>query len=316
MALVPAGPAGAAPVPAAALAPGFRVELTDLPGRLNPGAAPATIAAVVSRTGGGDCLKVRWSLLLRVRDARLDQVRVDRVEETGSFPVQVRGENGAARITDVQPDPGTLCRDRTVTARYRIAVDAGVAGGELTLTAEAYDENFRLLDRASAERQIGGFRAVPPQTRTTGPGAATPTAAPTVEDEPTVAPEDESTVPPESEAPAAGGAAGTGTGAGGGRADRASATGSFGVVQAGFILGGLLLFLGVGLLLRLRHLVRPGSRSEPGLPGPAVPEVAVSGGPSWPGAATGGAGWESISSGGTGWTRTGPRSRRRRRARA
>lgn len=38
-----------------------------------------------------------------------------------------------------------------------------------------------------------------------------------------------------------------------------SQSGAFGVVQLAFLLGGLLLFLGMGLLLRLRHLTRAGA---------------------------------------------------------
>ncbi|WP_254909613.1 hypothetical protein [Micromonospora sp. NBS 11-29] len=47
-----------------------------------------------------------------------------------------------------------------------------------------------------------------------------------------------------------------------------AATGAFGPVQAAFLLGGLLLFLGAGLLLRMRRLLRPAGEPVAGLPPP------------------------------------------------
>ncbi len=73
-------------------------------------------------------------------------------------------------------------------------------------------------------------------------------------DEPTVDPADE-----ESDlADDAGYAGGAGeTPAAGAAGNQVSQTGTgIGLTEAAFLLGGLLLFLGVGLLLRLRHLTR------------------------------------------------------------
>jgi hypothetical protein len=263
------GSAMLAVAPAAA-APGFAAQFSDLPQRFTAGAGAATVSAVASRTADGDCVKVRWSLVLRLGDIRLDQVRVDRVEEGGSFPVEVRTQNGVTRLTDTQLDPGSLCRDRTVTARYQIAFGADVADGRITLTTEAFDANQRLLASRSATTSVVGGRGRPATPATT---AAKPTPTPAAT-EPTV-PADEPAVTDLSvtESPAVAGA-----GAGTGRADRASAGGGLGIVQAGFLLGALLLFLGVGLLLRLRILVRTA---------PAADEPVADGGwsaaPQWSG---------------------------------
>ncbi|MFK3980524.1 hypothetical protein ACI2K4_09115 [Micromonospora sp. NPDC050397] len=233
----------AAGTPASA-APGFDTRI-DLPGQFAAGGAPATVTAVVSTSERGECRKVRWSLVLQVDGLRLDQVRVDRVEETGSFPVQVRAEGNAARLTDNDLDPGQLCRDRTVTATYRIAFGAEAAGGRVTVTAEAFDARNRLLDSGSGTRTVAGDRAVPSPSKTrTSP---TPSPAAT-ESDPVL--EEESTdelIPVPSESPAV--AAGTG----GGRTDPAANSGRLGLVQVGFLTGALLLFLGVGLLMRVRH---------------------------------------------------------------
>ncbi|MFJ6197000.1 hypothetical protein [Micromonospora sp. NPDC092111] len=233
----------AGPAPASA-ADRFATELSGLPDEFTAGDQVRTVSAVVSRNGGGGCVKVRWSMVLTVQGLRLDQVKMDRVEESGSFPLEIRTEGDVARLTDRQLDPGTLCPDRTVTATYRVAFAEDVTRGRITMAAEAYDADLRLLARQSATRQVVGT-AVP----TTRAAAPTPTGSPesigaAVEPTEAADPTDEAVaeVPP----PAA--------------ANRsANQPGGFGVVQAAFLLGGLLLFLGVGLLLRLRQLTRAGS---------------------------------------------------------
>lgn len=244
----------ALPAPAQAA---FVTELSGLPDEFTAGGRVETVSAVVSRDDGG-CVKVRWSMVLRVRGMRLDQVRMDRVEETGSFPLDIRADGDVARLTDRRLDPGTLCPGRTVTARYRLAFAGDVTRGRITLAAEAYDANLRLLSRQTATRSVVGSTARtaapgepeprPAPADPTGPagetgGAAEPEAAP-ASDEP--ATDDLSTDEPVAAgAPAAAGAGRPVAGAGG-----------FGAVQAAFLLGGLLLSLGLGLLLRLRHLTR------------------------------------------------------------
>lgn len=228
MALGPAAPARAA----------FATELSGLPDEFTAGDRVATVSAVVSRTDPGRCVKVRWSMVLTVRGIRLDQVKVDRVEETGSFPLEIRTDGDVARLTDRQLDPGTLCPNRTVTARYRLAFAEDVTRGRVTLAAEAYDANLRLLARQTATRSVVGPDAPATPTEPTPestPPAPTEPAQETGEAEPTEEPAAE--VPPAAGRPVA-------------------QSSGFGVVQAAFLLGGLLLFLGVGLLLRLRHLTR------------------------------------------------------------
>ncbi|WBB70184.1 hypothetical protein [Micromonospora sp. WMMD812] len=228
-----AGPAQAA----------FATRLSGLPERFTAGDQVRTVSAVVSRTDGGGCVKVRWSLVLTVEGIRLDQVRLDRVEETGSFPLDIRTEGDVARLTDRQLDPGTLCPDRTVTARYRLAFAEDVGDGRVTLAAEAYDAGLRLLARQTATRTVVGAEvtpsdAAPKPTRTT----PEPTAPAADEDAP---PAEE---PGAEETVAAAPVADAGR--------PASRSGGFGVVQAAFLMGGLLVSLGLGLLLRMRHLTR------------------------------------------------------------
>ncbi|MDT0529319.1 hypothetical protein RM555_10015 [Micromonospora sp. DSM 115977] len=258
------------PAPAQAA---FATELSGLPDEFTAGGRVETVSAVVSRDDGG-CVKVRWSMVLRVRGMRLDQVRVDRVEETGSFPLDIRAGGDVARLTDRRLDPGTLCPGRTVTARYRLAFAGDVTRGRITLAAEAYDANLRLLSRQTATRSVVGSAArtaapEEPESRpvpadTTGPagetgGAAEPGAAPTTDKPATDDLATEGALP----------AAGAGRPVAG--------AGGFGAVQAAFLLGGLLLSLGLGLLLRLRHLTRAAGADDDVGPDRRRERAAVSG---------------------------------------
>lgn len=232
--------AAAAPAQAA-----FTTELSGLPGRFTAGEQVRTISAVVSQTDRrGGCAKVRWSMVLSVQGIRLDQVKMDRVEETGDFPLEIRTEGDVARLTDRQLDPGTLCPGRTVTARYRVAFAEDVTQGRVTLAAEAYDANLRLLARQTATRSVVGLGGAPtgaPKPTATPPEPTQSASAP-AEGGSTAAQEPVADYPADAAPPAAG--------------RPVAQSGGFGVVQAAFLLGGLLLFLGMGLLLRLRQLTR------------------------------------------------------------
>ncbi|MFC8849776.1 MULTISPECIES: hypothetical protein [unclassified Micromonospora] len=239
--------------PARAAAAGFATELSGLPTEFTAGDGVETVSAVVSRRDGG-CVKVRWSMVLTVQGLRLDQVKMDRIEETGLFPLEIRTQGSTARLTDRQLDPGTLCPGRTVTARYRVAFAEDVTRGTVTLAAEAYDAQSRLLARQAATREVIGAEA----------DATPPGAVPTPQGEPSADPTDEPLEPAgvdEEAEPSEEAVVEVPPAASGGRP--VSSSGGFGVVQAAFLLGALLLSLGVGLLLRLRHLTKTADDGEP-----------------------------------------------------
>lgn len=240
-----AGVTGAVLTLAAPAQAAFATEMSGLPARFTAGDQVRTISAVVSQTDRrGGCVKVRWSMVLSVQGIRLDQVKMDRVEETGDFPLEIQTEGDVARLTDRQLDPGTLCPGRTVTARYRVAFAEDVTQGRVTLAAEAYDANRRLLARQTATRSVVGAGATPTGTPKPTATPAEPSDPPSgpAEGESTAAEEPIGDYPADAAPPAAG--------------RPVSQSGGFGAVQAAFLLGGLLLSLGVGLLLRLRHLTR------------------------------------------------------------
>jgi hypothetical protein len=221
-------------------AQGVTVQITELPGTFAAGGAPKTVTVVASKRSG-DCIKVRWSLVLRVDGVRLDRVRVDRIEDNGSFPVTVQTEGDAARVTDRQLDPGTLCDDRTVTARYNVsftgdAIDGG--GGEVTFAPEARSVNGQLLDRTTVTRAVASAQASPAPSEDEDPAANVPTEEPS--------------------------SAGT---AAGGQVDANRTSDGSSVVRVGPIglgVGAVLVLLGLGLLIKVRRRSRltgrPGQR--------------------------------------------------------
>ena len=250
----------ALPAPASAAAAGVSVQITQLPQTFTVGAGAETVTAVVSsRQQGEACQRVRWSMLLRVRGVNLDQVRVERIENDQEFALQVRTTGDSARLTDAQFDPGSLCPGRTVTATYRVAFDGGQ--GTASFQVDAFDAANRLLQSASATSQVaGGQRANPDPAGTAPPAADPPAADPSATDPSATDPPAASLDPSPSESDDAGGVAaddqGTGAGDAGPTAaaqDPAAANGRTpSLLGPGLIVGAVLVFLGIGLLLRLR----------------------------------------------------------------
>lgn len=227
----------------ASAAQGVTVQITDIDGRFAAGAAPAQLTVEATKRTR-ECIKVRWSLVVRVQDMSLDQLTVDRREQEGSFPVDTRASNAEARLTDVRLDPGTLCRNRKVSARYTFRFDKDAGGGRVSLRVEAYDARNQFLESDTATRNVQG-------------GKASPSPSPTPEQA-----EEEVTEPTEeAEAPIAGG------GLGEPATPAASSSGS-GLLPVGLAVGGMMVFLGFALLLRARRkLLRPQPVARPGMRG-------------------------------------------------
>jgi hypothetical protein len=217
---------------------GVELKMTKVPDEFEAGDDPDVVETVVSTDNGGRCQKVRWSLLVAVEGADPDQVRVNRVEETGTFPTQVRAEGDRTRITDTQFDPGSLCRGRTVTGRYLVSVVGGAPDGRITFESEAFDARGTLLQRADATSDISGAEKPSPP----------PSAAP---DDPDRSAEAEAPPPVQDTTPPA--------------KDLAGAQNSTpSLLGPGLIVGAVLVLIGVGLLLRLRMRNRPKRPQMPG----------------------------------------------------
>jgi hypothetical protein len=199
---------------------------------------------VVSKRTQG-CLKVRWSMVLQVEGMSQDQVRIGRVEDNKAFDIQATQTNGGVRITDVQLDPGTLCPDSTVTALYQVAFLQGAADGRATFTPEAFTSDGQLIGRDTVTRDVVGQGGQGAQQ------SAQPNPSAAVSDSPSgdaAQPTDQASA---SGAPAAGGAAGA--------VNATSTSGAQAPVQVGpvgLVVGALMVFLGVGLLIKVSKRAR------------------------------------------------------------
>jgi hypothetical protein len=235
------------PAAASAAVPGLGLQITRLPTTFTVGAGAETVTAVVSsRQTGKLCRKVRWSMLLEVRGVRLDQVDVRRVEDDKPFAVRARTEGDRARLTDVQFDPGTLCAGGTVTATYRVAFSGGT--GTATFRIDALDAAGRVLQTATAASQVASARAEDP---TTPPAART--EPPTADPGPSPSASDDTggVAAADDQDPGAGDVTPS-VGAGIAQSETAANGSTPSLLIPGLIVGAVLVFLGVGLLLRLR----------------------------------------------------------------
>jgi hypothetical protein len=216
--------------PAAAAVDGFDVSVGQQPGTFTIGKAARTLTAVATTDRERRCRKVRWSLTIRTEGVSLDQLRINRVENGGSFRVRTQVSADEARFLDAQVDPGQLCRGQTVTGRWDVAF-AGPDSGTVTFEASALDVGGRELASTSTT------------SRVVSPVAATPSATPSATE--TAAPDDgaDDQAAADDQAPA---------GADESAAALNPAAGTPSVLGPGLIIGAVLVFVGVALLLRLR----------------------------------------------------------------
>ncbi|MGK5681966.1 hypothetical protein [Actinoplanes sp. URMC 104] len=220
--------------PARADVPGFEVKVGEAPATFTIGKNARSLTAVVSTDRGRRCLKVRWALTIETKGVSLDQVQVARVENGRSFDVRAGVQEETATVVDERLDPGQLCRNRTVTGRWDIAF-TGPDNGEVTFQAQAFDAAGRLLASTGVQAQVVSPVAARPSAGPSPSPSVTPTEDAPVEEEEEVV--DQAPQPERTSAAA-------------GALNPASS--STNVLGVGLIVGALMVFLGVGMLLRLR----------------------------------------------------------------
>ncbi|GIF04156.1 hypothetical protein [Actinoplanes siamensis] len=229
---------------------GTASALADVPGFGVRVAAPATVKAggttktltAVATSEQRRCQKVRWTLVVRGGDVPLDRIRVTRFEDTGEFPTQVSIDGDTATVVDRQLDPGSLCRGRTVTGRWRIGV-AGRDGGQVRFEVRAVDVAGTVLGSGAAASEVTGVVA----TSSPSPRPSRTSASP----EPTE----------EEELATAGPGIPTNETTSAAALTPASSNDS-NLLGPGLIAGGVFFFLGLVLLLRLRARTREARRRE------------------------------------------------------
>ncbi|GIE74379.1 hypothetical protein Aph02nite_03290 [Actinoplanes philippinensis] len=231
--------------PAVADVPGFSVRVTA-PDTFTAARPAETVTAVVT-SESRRCRKVRWVLVVR-SEVDPGQLRVTRVEEDGEFDTSVSRDGDTTTIIDEALDPGTLCRGRTVTGRWQISFD-GPDGGDARFEAQAFDERETLLSTTGVSSTVRGQRVASPS------------------------PEPSETQGDDEDEDAAGGAGDdTGNAAAPpiapdpGDAETALVSQDTSLLGPGLVVGGICVFLGVLLLIRLRARSREVRVEEQALP--------------------------------------------------
>ena len=227
--------------PASADVRGFSVRVTA-PDDFAPGAGAQTVTAVVT-SENRRCRKVRWALLMRSPiDPR--QVRVTRVEDDGVFDTTRETEGATTTFVDNELDPGLSCRGRTVTGRWQITFD-GPDGGDVQFEVQAFDERDTLLTAGGVTAAVEGEEAAKPTPEASTPGEEAP-------------PGDEDRADAERKAqPAAAAPDDT---------EAALVANDVSLLGPGLVVGGICVFLGVLLLVRLRARSRQARVAEQDTP--------------------------------------------------
>ncbi|WP_433790403.1 hypothetical protein [Actinoplanes sp. CA-252034] len=233
-------PFGAAP--AAADVPGFSVRVTA-PDTFTAARSAETVTAVVT-SESRRCRKVRWVLIVR-SEVDAGQLRVTRVEEDGEFDTSTSTDGDTTTIIDEALDPGTLCRGRTVTGRWQVSFD-GPDGGDVRFEAQAFDEQETLLTTAGASSAVRGQRAPSPSPEPSETQGA-------AEEE-------------DAENDDAGDDGGAAIVPDAGDAETALVAQQTSLLGPGLIIGGICVFLGVLLLIRLRMRAKVVQVEEQSLP--------------------------------------------------
>ncbi|MEV6348909.1 hypothetical protein [Actinoplanes sp. NPDC051851] len=234
--------------PAVADVRGISVEL-DAPNNAEAGGNARTVTAVTS-SELRQCRKVRFALIVRGGTVPVDGIQVVRFEDDGQFATQKTVEDNTATFVDEAVDPGTLCRNRTVTGRWRIGF-TGEAGGTVQFEVQAFDAQNTLLSAAGAATEVAGTAETtepsPEPTETTEP-AEEETTEPAEEET-----SDDAVTPVEDE-----------TGDTGALEPASSETTS--LLGPGLVVGGVCVCLGILLLLRLRSRTKEARRQAQSVP--------------------------------------------------
>ncbi|GGN82051.1 hypothetical protein GCM10010112_59150 [Actinoplanes lobatus] len=218
--------------PAAADVEGFNVRVTA-PDRFTAGRNAQVVTAVVT-SENRQCRKVRWALLVH---SRIDpgQLQVTRFEDNGPFATTDQTEGVTTTIVDNDLDPGEACRGRTVTGRWQVGF-AGPEGGDVRFEVRAFDAENTLLTAGGAAARVRGEVEA----------EASPSATP----EESAAPEEsEEAAPEETREP-------TRAVADPDETETALVADDTTLLGPGLIVGGVCVFLGVLLLVRLRARAR------------------------------------------------------------
>jgi hypothetical protein len=238
--------AGAAP--AVADTPGFAVKITQSPDTFTVGKGTNTLSAAVTTDHQRRCSKVRWALFVTTNGVSLDQIKLYRVENGQPVAIKAALQGEGARVVDSQLDPGQLCKNQPVTAKWTIGF-TGPDNGSVHFVVQALNQLNRPLGDASADAQVvtpvADKQSKPPSASASVSASPSPTS--------TFVPDDNAAAAKVVTRPSSPAAAAL-----------ANSSSGSSVLLPGLAVGAVLVFAGVALLMRLRSRNR---RAVPGGPG-------------------------------------------------
>ncbi|MFY1598277.1 hypothetical protein [Micromonospora sp. WMMD737] len=145
-----------------ALAAGDSVRVRSA-GSFTAGGSAGSVSIEVRKRSDG-CVLLRTALGLRLAGLRADQVSAQVNVGGRWFPVPLSGSGGSAATSATSPLKPRLCKGKSITVRYRVAFDAEVPGGRLTVSGAASDALGRALGRGAVASRVVGDRATPSPT--------------------------------------------------------------------------------------------------------------------------------------------------------
>lgn len=231
--------------PAVADLPGFDVKVAQAPDTFTVGNDAHTLSAVVSTSSDRlqrRCVKVKWALIISTKGVSLDQARVNRIEGGKSVAIKARFQGEDARIVDEQVDPGQLCRNQSVTAKWTVSF-TGPDNGSVNFSMQAISQRGQVLATGGATARVVTTVADKPSKSASPSPSATSTFSPQPTEAVVANLPTSSSVDP---------------------AALAKKTSGVGVLLPGVLVGLVLVLGGVFLLLRIRARNR---RLAPGGPG-------------------------------------------------
>jgi hypothetical protein len=232
--------------PAVADLPGFDVKVTQAPDTFTVGKDAHTLSAVVSTSSDRlqrRCAKVKWALIISTKGVSLDQARVNRIENGRSVAIKARFQGEDARIVDEQVDPGQLCRNQSVTATWTVSF-TGPDNGSVNFSMQAISQRGQVLATGGASARV--VTAVADKPSKPASPSPSPSATSTFSPQPTEAVV--ANLPTSSSADPA--------------ALAGKSSGSDALLP-GVLVGAVLVFGGVGLLMRIRSRNRKTAAGGP-----------------------------------------------------
>ncbi|HEY2948162.1 MAG TPA: hypothetical protein VGJ53_07160 [Micromonosporaceae bacterium] len=161
-----------------ALADPYSVRL-GLPSGFRVEGSPGSVTVRIARDDKG-CVAARWVVTVGLPGMSPDQIRVERSRDGAWHEVVIEpiGDGAVAFASG-----GALCKDRDITARYRVSFLSGAPGGRAEFVLRATANGGRIGSDSGSRRVSGPRNATPSPSVSASPTESSTPLATT--DEPT-----------------------------------------------------------------------------------------------------------------------------------